>query len=274
MTPKIIQLGDLRLEYFVKGDGPQTVICLHGHGRTVDDFTFLQREGRKWVALHLFYHGKSHFPEERIEHNPLSTEEFVSIFKLLLETENISQFHFVAFSQGGRFTLASIPYFGDNIQSVSLISPDGMDNNSFYNKTSRRKWARRLFAHLEDQPQKFIRYAAIAKSMRLMRPKVFAFVEKFAADPVTFKRASLTWRGFRMVQPNEEAIAKTLEEKQIPFKIVMGTYDQVIRPLQAYAFTKRIRQSKSVVEIPCGHNFFKKENIEKFKDLLFVNLMD
>lgn len=271
MTPKIIQYQDLQLEYFVKGTGSQVIVCMHGHGRSAFDFEFLANEDRTLISIHLFHHGNSFFPEERIEENPLSSLEFKVIFELLMKAENLDKFHLLAYSQGGRFTLTILPFFPERILSVQLISPDGMDNDSFYNRTSRKKWARRLFKHWEDEPTRIIRFAAIAKSLKLMRPKVYSFVEKFASDKNTFKRASLTWRGFRMVQPDEKAISKTLQNNPIPFKIIMGTYDQVIRPLQAYAFVKRIHQENAVIEIACGHDFFRDKNRVLLEETLKFN---
>jgi hypothetical protein len=48
----------------------------------------------------------------------------------------------------------------------------------------------------------------------------------------------------------------------------MGTYDQVIRPQQAYMFAEKIGQNNCVIEVQNGHNFFKKTAIPKFEHLL------
>jgi hypothetical protein len=154
----------------------------------------------------------------------------------------------LAFSQGGRFVLSILPLYAPRIKSVQLISPDGMDNNSFYNRTSRKKWARKLFSSWESNPKSIMKFAYLGKKLRLVRPKVYQFMENLTADPETFQRASKTWRGFRLVQPNETEISKALSEYKIPFKIIMGKFDQVIRPPQAYAFAKRIHQENKVIE--------------------------
>ena len=187
---------------------------------------------------------------------------------MCLEAEMVDHFHLFAFSQGGRFTLALLPDYIDRIETVTLISPDGMDNNSFYNWSSRQKWARALFTRWEAHPSRVIRMSKVAQRLGLMRPKVGEFVRQFASDKKTFKRASDTWRTFRNVLPDEDKIAAALHKKQIPFRIIMGTYDQVIRPKQAYAFAKRIGRPDCVKEINNGHNFFKESAIKRFEDLL------
>ena len=142
---RYVTIEQLSLQYFVFGEGETDVICLHGHGRTADDFKFIASPSRRVISIHLFYHGNSIFPEERIESNPLQLEEFLQLFKQLLIQENISRFHLFAFSQGGRFSLCLTPTFAQRIITLTLIAPDGMDNQSFYNWSSRQKWARKLF---------------------------------------------------------------------------------------------------------------------------------
>lgn len=264
----LLEQRSIKLEYLVYGEGNDVVICLHGHGRPAEDFSFLEKVDRKVISLRLFYHGNSYFPEDRIEKRPLRTEEFVELFNLLLDHESVENFHLFAFSQGGRFTLSVIPFFADRINTVTLIAPDGMDNNSFYNWSSRQKWARALFRKYEKNPTRLFKVSKIAVKLKLMRPKVRAFVDEFASDAETFKRASLTWRAFRNVQPRNNKIKKALKEHSIPLLIIMGSYDQVIRPKQAYMFAEKIGYTNCVVEVPNGHNFFKPSAIPRFKDLL------
>jgi pimeloyl-ACP methyl ester carboxylesterase len=263
-----VSSGDLLLSYKKFGQGDEIVVCLHGHGRDPEDFEFLLNDKRTIISIVLFHHGQSFFPEERIEKNPLSQEEFLDLFNSILKKENISTFHLVAFSQGGRFAMIIFQEYFQNVSSVNLISPDGMDNQSFYNRMSRKKWARRLFLKWEENPKKVITYAKIAKRLNLMRPKVLSFVEKFAKEKDDFRRASLTWRGFRQIQPNEELLKSILENFDRKFQIIMGSYDQVIRPKQAYAFAQRIGKPLCIVEIPCGHNFFSDKNQKLIEEVM------
>jgi pimeloyl-ACP methyl ester carboxylesterase len=219
----------------------------------------------------LFFHGQSYFPENRIEKEPLKLSQFIHLFNQILVTENVQKFHLLAFSQGGRFSLCLTPFFGAQIETLTLIAPDGMDNYSFYNWSSRQRLARKLFTYLEQHPKKVLRYSTLATKLHLMRPKVKEFVHEFASNQTKFKKASSTWRAFRLLLPDNAAIAKTLKEKGIPFLIIMGKFDQVIRPKQAYRFAKRLGISNCVIEIENGHNFFKKSAIGRFEKLLPFN---
>ena len=261
MESKIIAKGDVQIEYYISGSGSEHIICLHGHGRPVDDFHFLNDSNHKLILIVLPHHGNSKFPIERIEKDPLSTNEFNLLFEEILDKESITTFHFVAFSQGGRFVLSLIPIQEQKIQSVHLISPDAMDNNSFYNRASRNMWTRKLFKSWEEYPQRFIKFARFARRLGLVRPKVFAFIQKFASNKESFQRASITWRGFRNIRPINYKLKKVIARNDWRFVIIMGKYDQVIRTRQAESFLKKISQQDALIVIECGHDFFRQENI-------------
>ncbi|MAO32496.1 MAG: hypothetical protein CL824_03225 [Crocinitomicaceae bacterium] len=271
MRREIIHFNQLKIEYLVFGSGKECILCMHGHGRSANDFEFLENKDRKVISINLFHHGNSYFPDSRIEKKPIKIDEFYEMIINILDKENMSSFHCFAFSQGGRFILALLPYLKNQIRSITLLSPDGMDNNSFYNWSSRRKLLRELFISWEEKPQRLRKISDIAVKLRLMRPKVRDFVYKFTSDPQTMKRASKSWRSFRSIMPNTKVIGQTIKEQNIPLLIIMGEFDKIIRPSQAYRFIKKCKLKESVMEIKCGHDFFKKETVNLFKPHLLFN---
>ena len=116
-------------------------------------------------------------------------------------------------------------------------------------------------SHGKTDPQRFIKVARIAKRLGLVRPKVFAFIQKFASNKESFQRASITWRGFRNIRPINDELKKVIARNDWRFVIIMGKYDQVIRTRQAESFLKKISQQDALIVIECGHDFFKEENI-------------
>jgi pimeloyl-ACP methyl ester carboxylesterase len=270
MKAQIVTNNELSLEYYTQGIGRHTLVCFHGHGRSVEDFYFLRSNNRKLILIVLPHHGKSQFPLDRIESQPLSISEFNSTFKKILEQEAVEHFHFIGFSQGGRFVLSLLPFYKDRLQSVQVISPDGMDPMSFYNRTSRMSLARLLFQKWEGSPKLFIKIAKLAYRIGLVRPKVFAFIELFAGNKDKFQRASRTWRGFRNIKPDFNAISSSLNSNKIYFKVIMGKYDQVIRTQQANQFLEQLGFPEALIEIECGHDFFKESNLFRLKKAINI----
>ena len=270
MDSHLIREGNVTLEYYIEGSGQNTLVCFHGHGRNVEDFLFLAKKDRKLILIVLPHHGKSQFPVERIENQPLKIEEFNSIFAKIIEKEANDHFHFIGFSQGGRFVLSLLPLYEERLKSVQIISPDCMDPMSFYNRTSRMRLARLLFQKWEGSPKSFIRIAKFAFRLGLIRPKVLAFIELFAGNKEQFQRASRTWRGFRNIKPDFTAITKSLNSNKIYFMVIMGKYDQVIRTQQANQFLEQLGFPEALIEIECGHDFFKESNLFRLKKAINI----
>jgi pimeloyl-ACP methyl ester carboxylesterase len=265
---KSVKFLDFKLSYQVFGEGNQTVICLHGHGRSSDDFHFLAQNNLRVISIDLFFHGESLAPKSRITRNPISWSEIQPIFEKLFIEEKIAQFHVLAFSQGGRFALLLLEYLPERIQSFTLLAPDGLNNKSFYNWSSRRSFFRSLFIRWQKKPEKLQKLANTAVKLKMMRPKVRDFVHHFSSDSETMKRAANTWMAFRKLQPNPIKTGEIIRTFPIELKIIMGKYDQVIRPIQAKIFLKNAGLPAEIIEIENGHDFFKPSSIEKFVDYL------
>lgn len=265
---KSVKNLDFKLSYQEFGDGNETVICLHGHGRSADDFHFLAQKNIRVISIDLFFHGESYSPMDRTNNNPMNWSEIQPIFEKLFKEEKIAQFHALAFSQGGRFALLLLEHLPARIQSFTLLAPDGLNNKSFYNWSSRRRFFRFLFIRWKKKPEKLQKLANTAVKLKMMRPKVRDFVHHFSSDPDTMKRAANTWMAFRKLQPNPIKTGEIIRTFPIEFNIIMGKYDQVIRPIQAKIFLKNAGLPEKIIEIENGHDFFKPSSIEKFVDYL------
>ncbi|PKR80694.1 hypothetical protein CW751_07950 [Brumimicrobium salinarum] len=101
---------DFDLFYEVYGDGDTSVLCFHGNGRTAEDFKFLQKDTRKIISIHLFLHDFSTFSPHRIEQDFITSKHVEKLLEKILIQEAVNNFHWVAYSQGGRFTLSALPF--------------------------------------------------------------------------------------------------------------------------------------------------------------------
>ena len=241
---------------------------MHGHGRSSDDFLFLEDKGVRVISIDLFFHKDSTIPLERVDSNPVKWFEILPVFEQLFRQENISLFHVLAFSQGGRFALLLLGSLPEKIRTFTLIAPDGLNNRSFYNWSSRQKVFRMLFHRWQKKPQKLQGVADFAVKLKLMRPKVRDFVYHFSSEPETMKRASQTWMAFRKLQPDPKKTGEIVKKYHVPFRIIMGKYDQVIRPQQALLFLKNAGLPEEIVEVENGHDFFKEKSIARFLEYL------
>lgn len=250
---------DMELSYRVYGNGDTVVLCFHGHGRGAEDFEFLKEKGRKIVSVDLFLHGESTFDQSRIYENLITSSDVEKLLEKLFEQESIEDFHWVAYSQGGRFTLSLFPRFRYRVKSLTLLAPDGLNDKNFYSWSQRQWWARSLFKRWVKRPNELMSITKALAKAKLIRPKIVDFLDYYTADRERLKLAHATWRGFRKLRPDNDSIRKALDETGIPFQLIVGKYDQIITVESAKGFLSDLNRGQQLVELPYGHDLFKPE---------------
>jgi len=257
-----VTLDDLQLSYEVYGEGSTVILCFHGNGRSAEDFRFLEKKTRKIISVHLFLHGYSTFSPSRIHEDLITSEHVEKLLEKLLTKEKVTDFHWVAYSQGGRFTLSAFPAFAHRVKSMFLIAPDGMDDKNFYSWTQRRWWARRLFQRWIEKPEELMSISRALAKGKIIHPKLVDFLNYYSSDPEKFETAYKTWSAFRDLRPSNEEVKKSLEKHSVNFNLIVGKHDRIITSKSAIQFLDKIDQSDALTMIPYGHDIFK-PHIEK-----------
>ena len=263
-----VEHNDLKLSYMVFGTGTENIIAMHGHGKHALDFDFLGDETKRVISINLFLHGESTFSDDRLGKNLIAANDVEKLLEKLLKKEKITDFHFVAYSQGGRFVLSVLPYFADRVKSVQLLAPDGLNDKNFYSWSQRRWWARRLFKRWTNKPKELISIAKGIATMRLIHPKIVDFLKFYTSDNQKFKRAYATWLAFRNLRPNPVLIRQALAKHNIPFSLIIGEFDRIITKKSAQGFVNKIGQPSALHIIPAGHDFFREDVIWMIKEEL------
>ena len=257
-----VTLDDLKLSYEVYGEGNTVILCFHGNGRSAEDFKFLARKTRKIISVHLFLHGYSTFSPSRIHEDLITAKDVEKLLEKLLTKEKVEYFHWVAYSQGGRFTLSAFPAFADRVRSLFLIAPDGMDDKNFYSWTQRQWWTRKLFKRWVEKPEELMTLSRGLAKGRIIHPKIVDFLDFYTSDPGKLEMAYKTWSAFRNLRPSNEEVKNTLAKNDIHFNVIVGDYDRIITSKSATQFLGKIDQSDALKTMPFGHDIFK-PHIEK-----------
>jgi len=260
-----VEHNDLRLSYLVFGTGEENIIAMHGHGKHALDFDFLGSESKRVISINLFLHGESTFSDHRLGRNLIAIDDVEKLLEKLLEKEKIKDFHFVAYSQGGRFQLSVLPYFAPRLKSVQLLAPDGLNDKNFYSWSQRRWWARSLFKRWTTRPKELIRLAKGLSTIRLIHPKIVDFLLFYTSDEKKIKRAYHTWSAFRNLRPKPALIRKSLIDYSIPFSLIIGEFDRIITQKSAEKFLNNIHQKDALKVIPTGHDFFREDAFQILK---------
>lgn len=263
-----VSIGDLVLAYRVFGSGANPILCFHGHGRSSEDFRFLARRSRKIIAIDLFLHGDSTFDDKRIHEDLITESDVEKLLEKIVEKENVSAMHWVAYSQGGRFALTLFPFFYERIKSFSLMAPDGLNDKNFYSWSQRRWWARKLFRRWIKKPEELMSISRALVKTKLIRPKIVDFLDYYTSHQQRLELAYATWSGFRKLRPDEQLLSRLLNKNEFPFQLIIGKYDQIISPASAEKFLQRIDQREALRLLPHGHDLFKNNVVEELEHLL------
>lgn len=256
---KYVSHQDMRLSYCVYGSGETAVICFHGHGKDAEDFEFLKQKNRKIISIDLFLHGNSTFSEQRIYKNLITSSDVEKLLEKILDQEKVDRFHWVAYSQGGRFTLALFPRLKNRVLSLNLLAPDGLNDKNFYSWSQRRWWARSLFSRWVKRPNELMRLSRILAKTKVIHPKIVDFLSFYTENEDRLKLAHAAWRSFRELRPDIQKVKTSLNETGIPLQLIIGKYDQIITVKSAEAFLKKLDREHQLVVLPYGHDLFKPE---------------
>ncbi len=256
---KTVSDNDLVLTYEVYGHGENKLLCFHGHGKSAKDYAFLETPHRTVISVNLFFHGGSFMPEQRIEKKPVTPKEIYQLIQLIFVQEKCENdaIHLIAYSQGGRFGIALLPYFMEQFASIHFIAVDGMDDNNIYSRTQRKYLARKLFKYWTKKPKSLVFIAQLLVKIRIIHPKLFELLTFYTSDPKRFIISYKAWAAFRALRTDEIALKKLFKNYPNRFKLIIGQYDQIITSKTAKQFLKRIEREDALMEIPFGHDVFK-----------------
>ena len=261
--------GNLQLAYCVFGNGKTPIIALHGHSKSPKDFESLGSEDLRVLAPSLFHHGDSRFPTRRINRDPLKSEEFKSLIESVIHREKVEKFHLLAYSQGGRFALKILECCPEKVQSMTLLSPDGIDLHGFYDRSAQSKFNQRMMRVFEYQPRLLYNFIRFANVIGATNDKVVQLAKGFTQNKESMKVASRTWRNFRAIRTLPEDAGELIREHHIPFQIIMGEFDGIFPPKIAHRFVEQAGLDKDAVKvIQAGHDFFKEDAFAQVKNLL------
>jgi pimeloyl-ACP methyl ester carboxylesterase len=260
-----LQVGELSLEYASAGSGHHVVICLHGFGREAADFeAFLPilEADTKLIAINLFFHGRSNFPQHRLSKHPLEPEEWCNLMRALCEEVGCSRFHLVGYSMGGRLAMVMMERMPEQIDSLTLLAPDGLKINVLYRFVSETKLGRVLYRSIIRNPNWILRTADALKWLHILHQNIHRFVYLQLETPSKRQLVYNVWLAHRKLFPNLHIVATNTENRNIPCRLMFGKHDAIIPPRLAHNLTKHFQAKPKLILLDAGHRLINKETVE------------
>jgi pimeloyl-ACP methyl ester carboxylesterase len=230
---KLFAFRDLSLEYLRVGSGSRIIIAFHGFGRKPEDFLIfkpLLNAGQSLVSVHLFRHGRSRFPDDRIPDQPLGTAEFAECMAALIDSLGAGKVDLLGYSLGGKVALCLIEQIPERIREVLLFAPDGLKINPLYKWTSNTRSGRALYRQVLHKPNLFFKSADLARWSGILSEKIHRFVLHHMDTYEKRKLVYDVWLIYRNFEPNQGKIREMCDTHNILINLVFGKFDRIIPP--------------------------------------------
>ena len=241
------------IHYISFGNGKEYLLAFHGYNESAESLRVLEpslTEQFTVLAMDIPYHGKTEWNE--VKH--FSTDDFIAIIKIFIETYQIKIFSVFGFSMGGKCALYTVAAYAEKINRVFLLASDGIKTNKVYNVAVYPKWGRELFKTTIKHPRWFFTFIKTAKALGLISPWLYKFtINHFDTKP---KRQRLydTWMSMSRFNPNIAEIKQKLNTYQVQTFLFFGKRDEVI-PLKVAEYFADGLAHCSLTILERGHYF-------------------
>jgi pimeloyl-ACP methyl ester carboxylesterase len=262
-TTKYIDYLNSQLFYTKSGTGKKILLLFHGFGqdhRAFQSWIEILKEHYTLYSFDLFFHGQSTWSSREA----LEKKDWKEIIDQFLQKENISEFEIAGFSMGGKFAMATLEAFPDRIKKLTLLAPDGIKTSFWYSLATYPIAIRALFKSMILHPNRLYRVTKAFRSFGLVDKGLLRFAESQMDTEEKRKRVYFSWVYFRHLKFALNKITSLLNERQIPFILIVGQHDKVIQAKNMEGFLKKIN-SKRFEVIEAGHN----DLIVKSRNVLF-----
>lgn len=272
----IVQSVDksIQLSYKTFGYGDESILAFHGFGHVKEELEWLIEQVPKSfrvIAIDVPGHGESKIFTEKREKIKISTAEWSALIQAILDENNITSFHLVGYSLGGRMAMVTAQLFTDKVKSLYLFSPDGIKKTITYrfaNETYIGGWTlKKVLAH----PQTAVKILRTIGRLKLLSAPRIKFVKYQLEDPTRVSKVHAVWTSLSALWPIKEKVFAPRSDGNIV--VVFGERDPIIPAHFAKYLATHQHAKLHVLVAPLGHRTLKKEGIDflKAQRLWFIN---
>lgn len=234
------------------GSGSKILLAFHGIGQDGSSCfaPILTSLGLHYTifAFDLPFHGQySNAPFEVI-----SKVEWKNSIARFLNENNITRFDITGFSIGGRFALATLEAFPENIDHAFLIAPDGVSEHPMYALATRIPPARWFYGWLMRHPGVFFPGVAVARTLKLASKSLVRFTQQVLNTPEKRQTIYRSWVAFRDLRFDIPALVKTANGSQVTIYLFAGVYDNLLKPKALRKLTELLPKNQ-YIELKSGH---------------------
>ncbi len=229
------------------------MLAFHGFGQESAHFNqyaeVLEREYTIY-SFDIFFHGNSTWKRRQ---EPLSKLIWKQMIQQFLNEHELNNFYLTGFSMGGKFALAIVEAFPDQVEKVILIAPDGIKTSFWYSLATYPGAFRNLFRYIVAKPKPFYTLVKIMKKARLVDKGVLKFAKSQMKTRQQRRKVYLSWVIFRCFYFDIGKVAQLINHHQIEVDMYLGKYDKIITEKNMQTLLMKLN-SYSLKILESGHN--------------------
>lgn len=253
MAERYIRYKKSLLHYNMVGTGDRNIFVFHGFGQDHQAFQSVSESLADHCTLFVFdlyFHGKSQWGYDE---KPLEKDEWKATVQILLDEYNIKRFSLAGFSLGAKFVLATAEAFPEQTEAIILLAPDGIKTSFWYSLATYPVAFRKLFKSMIHSPGRLARIIAALKWLALIDNGLLRFAEYQMNTPEKRERVYFSWVVFRRLKVDMKTIAGLINRYSIPFTLIIGKYDKVIKGKNMNRLLRRLKSYRLEI-LESGHN--------------------
>jgi pimeloyl-ACP methyl ester carboxylesterase len=261
---KILKFGNDQLHYIKAGNGNDPLLFFHGFGQDHSIYVPIIKSLTARYSIYIFdlyFHGKSIWGQGE---KPLTKNHWKETMNYFFQQEQILSFSVAGFSLGGKFALATFESFPEKCKKIFLLAPDGIDTSLWYSLATYPFAIRKFFKSLITHPNRFTALVRLLNRFKVVDQGLIRFADFQMSTEEKRSRVYHSWVVFRHLAFNLKKIARLMDDHHVDVVIVVGKYDNVVKPERIEKFAKMIKRCRFEVA-PSGHaGFITRELLNKY----------
>ncbi len=241
-----------RLPHTKLGSGPNILLAFHGIGQDgTACFSAVEKSLGEHYTIYAFdlpFHGQN----SDVPFEVISKTAWKESIQSLLNQNHITRFDITGFSIGGRFALATLEAFPENIDNAFLIAPDGVSEHPMYTLATRVPPARWIYCWLMRHPGVFFPGVQIARTLQLASKSLVRFTQQVLNTPEKRQTIYRSWIAFRDLRFDIPALVKTANANQVTIYLFAGVYDSLLKPKAVRKLAQLLPQNQYIA-LKSGH---------------------
>ncbi|MEM6271724.1 MAG: alpha/beta hydrolase [Bacteroidota bacterium] len=264
-----LPVGDQALIAWVWGQGPRTLVCLHGYAMQGRDFARLfpvAPAGWRIVAVDLAFFGESAWEGK------VSAADLRMLGREIAEHFAVESLHLLGFSIGVRWALGLVARGTVPVKRAILVAPDGLKLHPVYRLATGTALGRGLFRAVLRRPGGLFLVARILHKLRLLSAGNRKLLERQLGTPAARTRVRQVWLGYADLRPNLRKVAQRSRDWDTEWHVIWGKRDRTTPPRLGRRFLREVPGTRRYL-IEGGHFLLHPPSAE-LKDIVQSILQD